>query len=488
MDDGERGYLELKLSMADLEAQRREHQARVDELEKIQNRTAKEQKQLDYHKGWVEEFIPRRMKTYQDGLPSFPYGETGGSKSKSPTQGAMNRCPKPGSNLEISGFVGLPLGTETTTKIGQTYTLKGTATTKSDTQVATTKLSLPTVTTGYMVDPQHTPEAFLAGSVVGNQGGEGSWSAEDKKPSAVLTNMGGSSLPNLQVALEVRFITVQDRFFDSVGVDFVDKDAPNLTDKEVARSSVSETGDSTGIFRETGDSTGIFRETGDSTGIFRETGDSTGIFQGSAGTSKAGGTGLGSQVLIDVRFLTVTDDFFERIGVDFDFTIHDQASGVSSPKGENAKELGAFSEVLEGYSYTYGVGYGYDVGLINIPLTSLFGRQLVDLGALVINDNPSRIFGMKDGVNPWAIVNEVEGSGLPIGGWTHAALPFGTTLGWQPEGDAGVLDDFISQHGDSVAYTEHNAGTAGAPAPWDTREWPNSVTHPIPHLQLQKNR
>ena len=48
MDDGERGYLELKLSMADLEAQRREHQARVDELEKIQNRTAKEQKQLDY--------------------------------------------------------------------------------------------------------------------------------------------------------------------------------------------------------------------------------------------------------------------------------------------------------------------------------------------------------------------------------------------------------------------------------------------------------
>lgn len=89
LDHPERGYLEGKLSMADLEAQRREHQARVDELEKINNRNAEQQRQLDYHKGWVEEFFPRRMKTYEDGLPSFPYGEDGGSKSEGPTREAQ---------------------------------------------------------------------------------------------------------------------------------------------------------------------------------------------------------------------------------------------------------------------------------------------------------------------------------------------------------------------------------------------------------------
>jgi len=96
------------------------------------------------------------------------------------------------------------------------------------------------------------------------------------------------------------------------------------------------------------------------------------------------------------------------------------------------------------------------------------------------------MFGLRDGVSPWKIVEEVNGSGLPTGGWTQAALPFGVMWAWQPEGDAGVLDDFIAQHGYSIAYTKHIAGTSGAPAAFDPRDWPKTHTLPIPHLQIEK--
>jgi len=274
---------------------------------------------------------------------------------------------------KAKGSSGQPSGKKKT--VAQTYKIKGTATTKSGSQVATTKLNLPTLVAGVMVDYRHTAINFVkdepsTGKSIGD------WTKADEEPNPIGTVVGG----DVELTVGVKYL-----FTEELSAKF--QYSPEVANNQNA-----------------------------------------GIEGSEANTT-----------------------------------------GLSNP-----------------FTYTIGVIHGYDATFTQVRYGDLLQQSEYNFGNSEINDNPSNMYGLRDGVSPWGIGKEMEASGLSLKGWTPAALPFGTTLGWQPEGDAGVLDDFVAQHGNAIAYQEANAGTAGAPAPWDPGEWPKTRTQSIPHLQLQK--
>ena len=89
-------------------------------------------------------------------------------------------------------------------------------------------------------------------------------------------------------------------------------------------------------------------------------------------------------------------------------------------------------------------------------------------------------------MSPWRIVEDTQGAGLPLGGWTHASMPWGTTLGWQPTGNASTLDSFTQEFGNVIQYEEPNAGISGAPAPLNPKDWPQEPAMPVAHMKIKK--
>lgn len=140
-------------------------------------------------------------------------------------------------------------------------------------------------------------------------------------------------------------------------------------------------------------------------------------------------------------------------------------------------------------SYQLAVGYAFDAGTVLLGYGAFQGLGDSVSADVSINDNPSKIFGLRDGVSPWQIAEDVGHTGLDIGGWTHQALPFGTTLGWQPTGDPGVLARFVNQFGDKIDYVENNAGNSGVPvSSWQPAEWIEKPALPMPTVKVELNR
>lgn len=68
------------------------------------------------------------------------------------------------------------------------------------------------------------------------------------------------------------------------------------------------------------------------------------------------------QVTIEVRFITLQDDFFEQIGVDFDFDINDQINGggLTGQSGNNNSDKPA--DPLDDLDVSFGQG-SFDIGV-----------------------------------------------------------------------------------------------------------------------------
>lgn len=136
--------------------------------------------------------------------------------------------------------------------------------------------------------------------------------------------------------------------------------------------------------------------------------------------------------------------------------------------------------------YRVVIGHGFDVGALSLGYSAFKsyqadGSQPVHVG---INDNPAKIFGVNR--NPWQIGEEVNQAGLNIDGWTHHAMPWGTTLAWQPTGDATVLDTFSQNFSSAIKYQEENAGIWDEPVhSWNPKHWQNYPAFAVPTIKLK---
>ncbi|MDT7041623.1 hypothetical protein [Candidatus Nitronereus thalassa] len=327
----------------------------------------------------------------------------------------------------------------TNQRTSQSSTLQGTYQTKPGTALADSKAGLPTVYTGTWYDAFFSPESFLAESTPGETS---KWNPGDQSPGFVGMGLGGGRLQDLQVTIEVRFITLKDSFFEKIGVDF-DFDISDQNADQLGRA-----------------------------GQVNPVLDNS----WSSGTK-------------DLRYIGIGDSFFDRVGVDFDLNFEDEIGRVPTLTAEDQIGVsieGQFYQGLEDFRYEAGVGYGYDVGLVDIPFVNFIGRQQIDLGAIVVNDNPSKIFGLNPGTSPWRIAEDTQGAGLDLKGWTHSSMPWGTTLGWQPAGNAGTLDAFTQEFGNVIQYEEANAGISGAPAPLNPDDWPQGPAMPAAHTKIKR--
>jgi general secretion pathway protein D len=88
------------------------------------------------------------------------------------------------------------------------------------------------------------------------------------------------------------------------------------------------------------------------------------------------------QVTIEVRFITLNDTFFERIGVDFDFNIQ---SGVNQPLNMTA-----------------------------IPTQANSSQSPLEQGILASPGGPSQVIGLDNSGNPGvALGPQIGGGGVP---------------------------------------------------------------------------
>lgn len=408
-------------------------------IKKLYKKTVKLDKERGYlrlSKEWMDKFkaaLAEEFRKQQAKQKTDQSGKSGGSTKQG--QGSEDKSGTKDSDSSSSS---------TDKRTSQSTTIPGTYQTKSGTELAGTKANLPTVVTGTWFNSFFSAESFLAGFTEGGQHiwSQGDWNQGDSVPSFAHAVSGNNRLLDLQITIEVRFITLQDNFFDRIGVDF---------DFDITDQNLSSTTPKNEIVTAAPDS--------------------------------------GSISVIDGRFISIDDKFINRIGVEFDAALRNQgdsAVGSKGPEEVSLEVLNQFYQDIGGHHYGFGVSHGYDTGFVDVPFITIVGKQQVEVGNIVVNDNPNKIFGLNSDVSPWRIVEETQGVNLPLDGWTHASLPFGTTLGWQPDGDAGTLDAFTRELGSHIRYQEPNAGVSGAPAPLDPNEWPQTSTHPTAHTKIKK--
>jgi len=148
--------------------------------------------------------------------------------------------------------------------------------------------------------------------------------------------------------------------------------------------------------------------------------------------------------------------------------------------------LGEDAAFRVGASYNLAVGYGFDAAHLKYDYGAFKSLQYSVTADVGINDNPSKIFGLRDGVSPWQIAEDAGHANLNLGGWIHQAMPFGTTLGWQPTGDPNVLEQFANSFGDKINYIENNAGNSGVPAlSWNPANWIEKTARALPRVKLE---
>jgi general secretion pathway protein D len=101
------------------------------------------------------------------------------------------------------------------------------------------------------------------------------------------------------------------------------------------------------------------------------------------------------QVTVEVRFITLTEDFLERIGVDFDLDIDDDSQRPLQPFGRDTDGDG-FADILRDLDHMNGttVGTGGPDGLFSGDLDIPFRTGGFAVGRPMNFSNPALTFGM----------------------------------------------------------------------------------------------
>ncbi len=145
---------------------------------------------------------------------------------------------------------------------------------------------------------------------------------------------------------------------------------------------------------------------------------------------------------------------------------------------------------LENYfgqlKYKFAVGVGYDAAILEIPWTTLFGKQPVEVG-VVVNNHENNIVYFTPGANTWQIGERfTEQSGITVD-WN--------TLNYDQrvQGDLQVAPEIqtglLWVDPDKVIGVGPNVGTNIAPAPGlDPKEWPYTQGEALPSLSIEVKR
>lgn len=141
---------------------------------------------------------------------------------------------------------------------------------------------------------------------------------------------------------------------------------------------------------------------------------------------------------------------------------------------------------LGGLKYKFAIGAGYDAAILEIPWTTLLGKQRVEVG-VVVNNHENNIVYFTPTANTWQIGERfTEQSGIPIE-WNTLSYDS------QVQGDLQVAPqirtDLLWVDPTKVVGVGPNPGMNIAPAPGlDPKGWPHTEGQPIPSLTIEVKR